>query len=107
MAGYIAELLRPQPVFDRVIARLGGRGNLPEFPSRQPGTVHFLSYDYDPSAQPEDGVIRPLAFREEYCTAIHKVQVAFSNITLPQSNVYKTAIERALYSDRAYEMVPL
>lgn len=92
----------PQPVFDRVIARLGGKGNLPRFPSGQPGTVHFFSYDYDPSAIPEDGVMRPLAFREEYCTAIHKVQEAFSNITLPENDIYKTAVERALFGDVSY-----
>lgn len=45
--------------------------------------------------------MRPLSFREEYCTAIHKVQEAFSNIALPESDIYKTAIEKALYGKRA------
>ena len=97
----------PQPVFDRVIARLGGKGNLPEFPSGQPGTVHFFSYDYDLDAELEDGQMRPLAFREEYCTAVHKVQEAFSNITLPESDIYKAAVERALYGTMAYAVVSL
>lgn len=91
----------PQPVLDKVLARLGGRGNLPEFPSGQPGTVHFFGYDFDLDAERQEGVMRPLSFREEYCTAIHKVQEAFSNIALPESDIYKTAIEKALYGKRA------
>ncbi len=87
----------PQPVFDKVLARLDGKENLPEFPAGQPGTVHFFSYDFDPNATRQNGIMRPLAFCEEYCTAIHKVQEAFSNIALPESGVYKTAIEKALY----------
>jgi hypothetical protein len=89
----------PQPVYERVLARLGGKGNLPEFPSGQPGTVHFFSYDYDAGVKNVDGEMRPLCFREEYCTAIHKVQEAFSNIALPETNVYKRAIEHALYEE--------
>ena len=77
---------------------LGGRENLPELPSDQPGTIHFFSYDFDTTAARQDGVMRPLAFREEYCTAIHKVQEAFSNIALPESDVCKAAVEKALYS---------
>lgn len=95
----------PQPVFDRVIDRLGGRGNLPEFPSSQPGTVHFFSYDYDPECRSVDGEMRSLAFREEHCTAVHKVQEAFSNIALPETNVYKRAIEKALYEECRYAYV--
>lgn len=89
----------PQPVYERVIGRLGGKENLPEFPLHQPGTVHFLSYDFDLAAKSSDGEMRPLVFHEEYCTAIHKVQEAFSNINLPEANVYKAAIEKALYLD--------
>ena len=95
----------PHPVFERVIARLGGKGNLPEFPAGQPGTVHFFSYDYDLDAEPVAGQMRPLMFREEYCTAVHKVQEAFSNITLPESDVYRAAVQRALFSEIAYATV--
>ena len=95
----------PQPVFERVIDRLGGRNNLPEFPAGQPGTVHFFSYDFNHEVDAVDGVMRPLAFREEYCTAVHKVQEAFSNIALPETNVYKSAIERALYGEVTYGVV--
>lgn len=97
----------PQPVFDRVLGRLGGKGNLPEFPSGQPGTVHFFSYDYDAEAEVEPGQTKPLAFREEYCTAVHKVQEAFSNIALPETNVYKSALEKALYGETSYSFVSL
>jgi hypothetical protein len=92
----------PQPVYDRVLARLGGKGNLPEFPSGQPGTVHFFSYDYDRTAPTAEGEMLLLAFQEEYCTAIHKVQEAFSNIALPESNVYRSAISKALYGEMRY-----
>jgi hypothetical protein len=95
----------PQPVYERILARLGGKANLPEFPSGQPGTVHFFSYDYDLKAHHAQGFMKPLAFQEEYCTAIHKVQEAFSNITLPESNVYKAAIGRALYGEVIYRNI--
>lgn len=97
----------PKPVFDRVLARLGGREDLPEFPPGQPGTVHFFCYDFDPEVVQRDGQMRPLAFREEYCTAIHKVQEAFSIIVLPENGIYKTAIEKALYRFVSYETTEL
>ena len=54
-----------------------------------------------------DGQMRPLAFREEYCTAVHKVQEAFSNITLPESDIYKAAVMRALYGEISYTVISL
>ena len=95
----------PQPVYERVLARLGGKDNLPEFPAGQPGTIHFFSYDYDESFENIDGAMRPLRFQEEYCTAVHKVQEAFSNIALPETNVYASSIERALYGESDYAVV--
>jgi hypothetical protein len=107
---------------DWVLARLDGQGklvelsaievqtidttgNLPEFPSGQPGTVHFFSYDYDEDGIVALGKMMPLAFQEEYCTAIHKVQEAFSNIALPESNVYRTAVQKALFGSVRYEFI--
>ena len=97
----------PQPVFDRVIARLGGKLNLPEFPAGQPGTVHFFSYDFDKTTELNDGEMVPLVFQEEYCTAIHKVQEAFANIALPKSEIYRSAIERVLYGESQYRAIRL
>ncbi len=86
----------PQPVYERILERLGGKNNLPEFPSGQPGTIHFFCYDYDPLEPIADGKMRPLTLIEEYCTAVHKIQEAFPSITLPETNVYRNAIEKAL-----------
>jgi hypothetical protein len=97
----------PQPVYERVLSRLGGKNNLPEFPSEQPGTVHFFSYDYDRGVIVAPGAMKPLAFQEEYCTAIHKVQEAFSNIALPESNVYKAAVSKALYGEISYQYLKI
>ena len=86
----------PTPVYERVLNRLGGKGKLPKFP-KQPAAIHFIAYDYLPSATKEDGKIRPLDIIEEYCTTVYKVQEAFSAVDLPEENVYANAIRRALY----------
>ena len=86
----------PKPVYDRVLERLGGKGKLPQFPT-QPAAIHFVAYDYLPDTATEDGKIRPLGIIEEYCTTVYKVQEAFSAVDLPDLNVYRDAIKRALY----------
>ncbi|MCM1064306.1 MAG: hypothetical protein NC420_07510 [Eubacterium sp.] len=88
----------PQPVFERVLNRLGGREKLPHFPA-QPASVHFVSYDYMEGAQYTDGKIVPLSIREEHCTTVYKIQEAFSSLNLPEGNVYRDALARSLYSD--------
>ena len=85
----------PKPVYDKVLERLGGKGKLPKFPT-QPAAIHFLAYDYI-DAPKQDGLIRPLGVIEEYCTTVYKVQEAFSAVDLPDENVYKDAIIKALY----------
>ncbi|MBQ9344769.1 MAG: restriction endonuclease [Kiritimatiellae bacterium] len=86
----------PDPVFDRVLRRLGGTEKIPAFPS-QPASIHFVSYDYDMSKTPENGTITPLNIRRSLCTTVYKVQEAFSSMTLPEGNVYRRAIEKSLY----------
>lgn len=88
----------PQPVYERVLARLGGRDRLPRFPT-QPASIHFVSYDYDRENVDEDGCIRPLTILEEHCTTVYKVQEAFSSLNLPEGNVYRDALRRSLYGE--------
>lgn len=86
----------PQPVYERVLERLGGKGKLPKFPS-QPASIHFISYDMDESIPVTDSQITPLHIVEEHCTTIYKVQEAFSSLNLPEGNVYCEAIRKSLY----------
>lgn len=86
----------PQPIYERVINRLGGKEKLPAFPS-QPASIHFVSYDYRPKTEINDGEIYPLDIIEEHCTTVYKVQEAFSSLNLPEGNVYRDAICKSLY----------
>ena len=88
----------PQPVFERVLSRLGGRDRLPRFPT-QPASIHFVSYDYLPDALHVDGQVKPLGIVEEHCTTVYKVQEAFSSLNLPEGNVYRDALRRSLYGE--------
>jgi hypothetical protein len=90
----------PQPVYERVLNRLGGKDKLPKFPV-QPASIHFISYDYERCATVPDGVIRPLNVVDEHCTTVYKIQEAFSSLNLPEGNVYRDAIRRSLYEPSA------
>ena len=85
----------PNPVYERVLNRLGGKERIPRFPT-QPASIHFLSYNYL-NERPHDGKIMPLGVIEEHCTTVYKVQEAFSALDLPEGNVYRDAIRRSLY----------
>ena len=91
----------PQPVFDRVLNRLGGKEKLPKFPT-QPASIHFVSYDYLNSDSVEPGTIAPLGVLEEHCTTVYKVQEAFSSLSLPEGNVYRDALRKSLYGTTEY-----
>jgi len=86
----------PQPIYERVLKRLGGKDRIPAFPT-QPASIHFVSYDYV-SDDLRDGAIRPLGMIEEHCTTVYKIQEAFSSMNLPDGNVYRDAILKSLYS---------
>lgn len=86
----------PMPVYNNVLKRLGGKEKLMKFPP-QPASIHFLAYDYDLSVTKEAEKMRPLTIVEEHCTTVYKVQEAFSAVDLPDGNVYRDAILRALY----------
>ena len=49
----------PDPVYDRVLRRLGGTERIPAFPS-QPASIHFVSYGYDSATTVKNGIITPL-----------------------------------------------
>lgn len=85
----------PQPIYERVLNRLGGKDRIPKFPP-QPASIHFVSYDYQDTHN-QDGVVRPLGILEEHCTTVYKIQEAFSALDLPEGNVYRDAIRRSLY----------
>jgi len=85
----------PQPIYERVLNRLGGKDKIPKFPP-QPASIHFISYDYQDTHN-HDGVVRPLGILEEHCTTVYKIQEAFSALDLPEGNVYRDAIRRTLY----------
>jgi hypothetical protein len=86
----------PNPIYARVLKRLGGKDKIPRFPT-QPASIHFVSYDYASAEIPPDGVIRQLDVIEEHCTTVYKIQEAFSALNLPEGNVYRDAIMRSLY----------
>jgi len=86
----------PQPIYERVLRRLGGKERIPKFPT-QPASIHFVSYDYV-DTEFADGNIRPLDVIEEHCTTVYKIQEAFSAMNLPEGNVYRDAIMRSLYN---------
>lgn len=85
----------PKPVFDRILSRLGGREALPGYPA-QHGSITFIAYDYDPSANMADGTIVPLAVVDSLSTTVERLQRAFNDVTLQDANVYQAAIEAAL-----------
>lgn len=89
----------PTPIYERVLARLGGKEKVPAFPT-QPAAIHFVAYDYAKDfSKVKDGQIVPLDVIEEHCTTVYKVQEAFSALTLPEGNVYGNAIKKSLYGD--------
>lgn len=85
----------PQPVYERILDRVGGISSLPEFPL-QPASITLLAYNYDTSQVSADGEVLPLVQTAWHSTSVVKFQEAFSNINLPDADVYKEAIEHAL-----------
>lgn len=84
----------PQPVYARIMARLGGGDGLIRY-ALQPASITFLAYEHD-EAGILDGDTVPLRALPPHSTTIYKVQEAFNNVTLPAENVYQAAIEAAL-----------
>lgn len=85
----------PQPVYRDNLDSLGGKDILTRYPAR-PGSLTFFVYDYDPDVPFKEGELRPLRHIESYTTGIHKLQEAFSNRLPHESNLFYSAIEKAL-----------
>jgi len=55
-----------------------------------------MAYNHDHSVDPVDGTLVPLKQVRSHTTTVYKVQEAFNNVTLPEENVYRNAITKAL-----------
>lgn len=87
----------PEPVYQRILSRLGGSDNIAFGYTSQPGALHFLRYDYDTDGVLEDGVPTSLTVIDDECTTVEQLQSAFNRIRLPEAGVYEEALVRALY----------
>jgi hypothetical protein len=85
----------PHPVYERIMSRLGGQDGLIRY-SLQPASITFLVYDHDCGEPKIDGKLVPLKQTVSHSTTVYKLQEAFNNVTLPEENVYKAAIFKAL-----------
>ncbi|EAO2989641.1 hypothetical protein FB002_22195 [Salmonella enterica subsp. enterica serovar Mbandaka] len=85
----------PHPVYTRIMGRLGGSEGLIRY-ALQPASITFLAYDHDIDTGIIDGNTVPLKALPPHSTTVYKVQEAFNNVTLPDENVYRTAIDIAL-----------
>jgi len=85
----------PEPVFERVMKRLGGREGLIKY-ALQPASVTFVVYNHDHATEIRDGHLVPLQETLTHSTTVYKLQEAFNNVTLPDENVYRDAILKAL-----------
>lgn len=85
----------PVPVYQRIMARLGGAGGLVRY-ALQPASITFLAYEHDTPPEPPAGALVSLRALTPHSTTVYKVQEAFNNVTLPDENVYRDAIVAAL-----------
>ncbi|WP_084026954.1 NotI family restriction endonuclease [Mycobacterium avium] len=86
----------PDPVFRKVMARLGGEQRFRRVP-KQPGSITFVRYDYDYSAAVPDGQIMPLKQVSDFRISTSDLSIAFiTPENLPASGSYATAIRRRL-----------
>ncbi|ADK68298.1 conserved hypothetical protein [Olsenella uli DSM 7084] len=89
----------PQPVYDRIVERLGGIENMAFGYAPQPGALHFLRYDYDHDVVPFEGTPTKLRVVGDDCSTVEQVQAVFSRVRLPKSGVYGETLRQALYGD--------
>ncbi len=85
----------PVPVYQRIMARLGGAGSLVRY-ALQPASITFLAYEHDTPPEQPAGALVSLRALPPHSTTVYKVQEAFNNVTLPDENVYRDAIVAAL-----------
>lgn len=84
----------PEPVFERIMARLGGQESLTSY-ALQPASVTFLVYNHN-TITPSESEIIHLEEKIVHSTTVYKLQEAFNNVTLPEGNAYKSALMKAL-----------
>lgn len=85
----------PQPIYTKIMNRLGGKENLLKY-YLQPASISFLTYNYDFSKGTAHGDLIPIIPTGTHSTTVYKVQEAFNNVALPNENVYRDEILRAL-----------
>lgn len=85
----------PEPVYAKIINRLGGQQGLLKY-ALQPASISFLTYNYNLSTATEYGQLIPVIPIATHSTTVYKVQEAFNNVALPDENVYRDGILRAL-----------
>jgi hypothetical protein len=85
----------PEPVFEHIANRLGGMQALIRY-ALQPASITFVVYNHDLAEVISDGELVPLKETLVHSTTVYKVQEAFNNVTLPEENVYRNAILKAL-----------
>lgn len=85
----------PHPVFEHIASRLGGQGGLIRY-ALQPASITFLAYDHNMEKPEKNSELLPLKETLSHSTTVYKVQEAFNNVTLPEENVYRKAILKAL-----------
>lgn len=85
----------PHPVFERIVNRLGGQDGLIRY-TLQPASITFIAYSHDVNKSAHDGELHSIKETLSHSTTVYKVQEAFNNVTLPEENVYRNAILKAL-----------
>lgn len=85
----------PVPVYNAIMARLGGVDQVQQVGQLQPSSITFMAYDFD-SADRTDGSPRRLKLERKHMSTHFEVQQAFNRAKLPDRDVYGRAIAEAL-----------
>lgn len=86
--------LCPKPVYQKIMERLGGKEKLVSY-TPQPAAITFVVYDYVLDAY-KQGESVPLEIVATHTTTVYKLQEAFNNVTLPDGEVFRAAINKAI-----------
>ncbi|MBF0109589.1 MAG: hypothetical protein HQL76_10475 [Magnetococcales bacterium] len=97
--------LCPEPIYERIMSRLGGQDGLVRY-ALQPASITFVAYNHASGQENADGSLVPLTETLTQSTTVYKVQEAFNNVTLPEENVYKNAILKALGKEQVIRFPP-
>ncbi|SHO97575.1 NotI family restriction endonuclease [Mycobacteroides abscessus] len=82
----------PEPVYRRVMLRLGGENRLRRLP-KQPGSLTFVRYDYDFTQGAQDGEPVPLKQFKSETVSTSDLSLAFiTPENLPAAGAYETSI---------------